>query len=66
VALLIARKRPRTYLDLDVRVVNMRQHLAEVAHVEPLSTAGTLVEMIGLGFGDAIGVDAVVARHLHL
>ena len=36
----------------------MRQHLGQVAHVEPRVAARALHEMIGLCFGDAIGVGA--------
>jgi hypothetical protein len=40
----------------------MLNHLAEIAHIEPSRTHRTFQEMIGLGFGDAISVDAVAAR----
>ena len=39
--------------NLNLRVVNMRQHLVEVAHVEKGSADRAVVEMIGLNFGEA-------------
>ena len=55
-----ARRRLRTFADLDLRVVNMHQNLAEVAHVEPFAAAGAFHEMIGLGFGEAVRLDAAI------
>jgi hypothetical protein len=62
-SLLIARarheRRPRSdlYLNLAV-VVDVLDYLGKVAHVEPLFADRTFHEMIELGFGDAVGVDA--------
>src|SRR4051794_34106194 len=39
------------------------EHRAEIAHIEPSRTHRAFQEMIGLGFGDAISVDAVAARN---
>jgi hypothetical protein len=64
-ALTLRRSRPLANLNLSV--VHMRQHLLEVAHVEPFSAARALHEMIGLGFGDAVSIDAGIAwDHLTL
>jgi hypothetical protein len=35
----IARRRLRTFADLDLGVVDVRNYLAEIAHVEPFSAA---------------------------
>jgi hypothetical protein len=35
----------------------MRQHLSQVAHVEQRSADRAIAEMIGLGFGNAVGVE---------
>jgi hypothetical protein len=43
--------------------VDVRQHLAKVSHVEPPATPWAPHEMIGFGLGDAVSVDAVIARH---
>jgi hypothetical protein len=39
-------------------VVNMRQHLAEIAHVDQRAADQTITEMIGLGLGNAVCIDA--------
>jgi hypothetical protein len=52
------RRRPLAYFNLSV--VDVRQQLVEVAHVEPFSAARALYEMIGLGLGDAVRIDAGV------
>ena len=57
----ILARRFGTFTDLNLRVVNMRQHLLEVAHVEPFPAARTFHEMIGLGFGRAVRIDARMA-----
>jgi hypothetical protein len=41
----------------------MRQRLAQNAHVEPLTAARTLHEVIGLGLRDAVRIPAGL-RHL--
>jgi hypothetical protein len=51
-----ARRRLRTFADLDLRVVNMLHNLVHVAHVEPLPAARAFHVMFGLVPGDAIGV----------
>jgi hypothetical protein len=44
----------------------MRQHLSQVAHVEQRSADRAIAEMIGLGFGNTVGVDAsIVACFRH-
>src|SRR5260370_22378230 len=52
----------RTLADLDIRVVAVLDHLAQLAHVESLTASWALHEVIGLGLGDAVGVNAGVAR----
>ena len=47
--------RLRTFADLNLGVVNMRQHLSQ------RSADRAIAEMIGLGFGNAVGVDASIA-----
>jgi hypothetical protein len=42
----------------------MRQHLSQVAHVEQRSADRAIAEMIGLGFGNAVGVDGLDGRLL--
>jgi hypothetical protein len=42
-------RRPRTLAYFNLRVVNMRQHLGLIAHVEQRSADGVFVEMIALG-----------------
>ena len=49
-------QRGRTFADLDFLIVDMLQHLAQVAHVEPLTAARAIAETIG--FGDAVRVEA--------
>jgi hypothetical protein len=44
-------------------IVHMLNHLPEIAHIEPSRTHRAFQEMIGLGFGDAISVNAVAARN---
>jgi hypothetical protein len=51
-ALTLGRSRSLAYFNL--RVVDVRQQLVEVAHVEPFSAARALHEMISLGFGHAV------------
>jgi hypothetical protein len=46
----------RPFADHNLRVVNMRQHVVEVAHVEPFPATWAFHEMIGLGCGDAASV----------
>jgi len=41
--------RPRILAYFNLRVVNMRQHLGLIAHVEQRSADRAFVEMIGLG-----------------
>jgi hypothetical protein len=60
----IASRWSRTFEDLNLTViVHMLNHLPEIAHIEPSRTHRAFQEMIGLGFGDAISVDAVAARN---
>jgi hypothetical protein len=56
------RRRGRPFADLNLRVVHMRQHLVEIAHVEIRSADRAIAEMIGLGFGDAIRIETGIAR----
>jgi hypothetical protein len=50
--------RLRTFADFNFLIVNVRQQLTEVAHVEIGPADWAIAEMIGLGFGDAISVSA--------
>ena len=43
----VSRAAARRLRRLDLGVVNVRQHLAEVAHVKPLPAAGAFHEMVG-------------------
>ncbi len=45
----LSRRRLRTFADLDIRVMDMRQHLPEVSHVEIGPADGTIPEMIADG-----------------
>jgi hypothetical protein len=54
----IMRRSDLAYFNL--RVVDELQQLVEFAHVEPFSAARTLHEMIGLGFGDAVRIEAAI------
>jgi hypothetical protein len=38
--------------------VNVRQHLPEVAHVQIRTADRAIPEMVSLGFGDAVSVEA--------
>jgi hypothetical protein len=59
-------RRIRSLAYFDLSVVDVRQQLVEVAHVEPFSAARTLHEMIGLGLGDAVRIEAaIVASFRH-
>jgi hypothetical protein len=51
--------RLRTFADLNLLSVNMRQQLTEVAHVEPFSADRAIPEMISLSFGHAVRIEAV-------
>jgi hypothetical protein len=42
--------------------MDMRQHLAEVPHIDERSAYRTIAEMIGLGSGDTVNIDAVMTR----
>jgi hypothetical protein len=46
------------FQDFSVAIVDVFDDLGENAHVEPLSAARTFHEMIGLSFGDALGIAA--------
>jgi hypothetical protein len=48
----------RHFLNFVPCVVGMFKHLAEVAHVKPLSAAGTFRVMVGFGSGYVVGVPA--------
>jgi hypothetical protein len=50
----------RTFAYLNLSVVHVRQRLVEVAHVEPFPAARTFHEMIGLGFGNAVRIEAAI------
>ena len=41
--------------------MDVRQYLAEIAHVEPFEAARAFHEMICLGFGDAVSVNTYIA-----
>jgi hypothetical protein len=43
-------------------IVHMLNHLPEMAHIEPSRTHRAFRQKIGIGFVDAISVDAVAAR----
>ena len=60
---LVAERRLRTFDDLNLCIVHVRQRLAKVAHIEPLPAVGAPHEMICLGLGDAVSVDAGIATH---
>jgi hypothetical protein len=53
----IARRRLRTFAEPNLRVVHIRQHISQIAHVE-IGPADWAIAEIGLGFGDVIGIDA--------
>jgi hypothetical protein len=40
--------------------MHMREHLVEIAHVEIRPADRAISEMIGLGFGNAVGIEAVI------
>ena len=42
--------------------MNMRQHLPEVPHVNARPAYRAIAEMIGLGLGNAVSVDAGIVR----
>jgi hypothetical protein len=44
--------------DLNLAVVNTRQHLVEVAHVDIGPAERAIAEMIGLGIGNAVRIEA--------
>jgi hypothetical protein len=45
-----------TLSSLNFRIVDVRQHLTQIAHVKLLSAARAFHEVIDLGFGNAIGI----------
>src|ERR1700751_4186483 len=55
--------RLRPFADFNFLIVNVRQQLTEIAHVEIGPADRAIAEMIGLGFGDAISVNAGVASN---
>jgi hypothetical protein len=57
-----ALKRSLSLAYFNLSVVDVRQQLVEVAHVEPFSAARALHEMIGLGFGDAVRIEVGIVR----
>jgi hypothetical protein len=57
-------RRLRAFDNLNLRVVNMRQHLPEVPHVEVRPADRAIAEMSGLGLGDAVRRLSLVARQL--
>ena len=40
-----------------LRVVNMRKHLCEIAHVKPLIAHGAFIETVRLALGNAVNVN---------
>jgi hypothetical protein len=46
--------------------MDMRQHLPEIPHVELCPADRAISEMIGLGFGDHVRIDAGTARDYEL
>jgi hypothetical protein len=47
-------RRLQTFADLNFLIVNVRQQLTEIAHVE---IRPAIAEMIGLGFCNVIGIE---------
>jgi hypothetical protein len=45
--------------------MDVRQHLTEIAHIEPLAAAGAFHEVIGFGFGYVIGAASVWRHNNH-
>lgn len=43
--------------NFNLTVVDVFDHLGEIEHVEPLRAGRALHEVVGLVFGDTIGVD---------
>jgi|SRR5882757_1836680 hypothetical protein len=56
--------RLRTFADLNFLIVNVRQQLTEVAHVEIRPADRAIAEMIGLRFYGVIGIEAGIARNV--
>jgi hypothetical protein len=54
---------PGTFQDLNLTVIVTCATTYEFAHIGPSRTHRAFQEMIGLGFVDAISVDAVAARN---
>ena len=53
-------RRSRSLANLNLSVVDVRQQLVEVAYVEPFSAPRALHEMISLGFGHAVRIEAAI------
>jgi hypothetical protein len=53
-------RRSRSLAYFNLRVVDVLQQLVKVAHVEPFSAARALHEMISLGFGHAVRIEAAL------
>jgi hypothetical protein len=54
----------RTFQYFNLAIVNMRKHLPKVSHVKAQTSDRAPSKMIGLDFGDAISVNAMVFSNL--
>jgi hypothetical protein len=59
-------RRDRAFADFDFPIMDVLDRLTRVAHVKLVPAAGARHEVIGFGFGDAVGVAADIWRdHNH-
>jgi hypothetical protein len=48
----------RTFQYFNLAIVNMRKHLPKVTHIHERPADRAIPEMVGLGFDDAVSIDA--------
>jgi hypothetical protein len=51
-------RRLRTLADLNILIMNVHKHLADIARIKPLAAGRAFFEIVGLGLGDAVWIVA--------
>jgi hypothetical protein len=57
-------RRLQTFAYFNLSIVNMRQHLSQIARVDKRPADRAIAELIGFGFGGAVRIEARMVRHL--
>ncbi len=51
-------RRLGTLADLNILIMDVHKHLADIARIEPLAAGRAFFEIVGLGLGDAVWIVA--------